>query len=129
MNSKIIEYFISLFLRLKEKKEKEKVKKLISGKEKNELIINNMKSNFPYYYKYISKNKVNLNNILLSLFKHNSKFNKIAHKNLIKNIFLKANSEIISNTLNFYLIAQNYLINIFLWKMKKMKKLKLAIRI
>ena len=114
---------------MKEKKEKEKVKKLISGKEKNELIINNMKSNFPYYYKYISKNKVNLNNILLSLFKHNSKFNKIAHKNLIKNIFLKANSEIISNTLNFYLIAQNYLINIFLWKMKKMKKLKLTMRI
>ena len=60
-----------------------------------------MKSNFPYYYKYISKNKVNLNNILLSLFKHNSKFNKIAHKNLIKNIFIKDNSEIISNSLEF----------------------------
>ena len=60
-----------------------------------------MKSKFPYYYKYISKNKINLNNTLLSLIKHNSKFNNIAHKNLNKNMFLKANSEIISNSLEF----------------------------
>ena len=104
VNSKIIEYFyfsVPETERKKKEKEKEKAQKVISGNEKIELIINNMKSKFPYYYKYISKNKINLNNTLLSLIKHNSKFNNIAHKNLNKNIFLKANSEVISNSLEF----------------------------
>ena len=104
VNSKIIEYFyfsVPEIERINKEKEKEKDKKVISGKEKIELIINNMKSNFPYYYKYISNNNVNLNNILLSLIKHNLKFNYNEHKNLNKDIFLKANSEIISNSLEF----------------------------
>jgi len=59
----MIEYFY-LFVpeieRVKKEKEKEKDKKVISGIEKIELIINNMKPNFPYYNKHIAKNKINL---------------------------------------------------------------------
>ena len=60
INSKIIQYFYLSVPEIERiKKEKEKDKKVISGTEKIELIINNMKINFPYYNKYISKNKIN----------------------------------------------------------------------
>ena len=62
-----------------------------------------MESNFPYYYKYITRNKVNLYNILSSLIKQNLKFNNIAHKILDKESFIKADSEIIPNSLDFFL--------------------------
>ena len=98
INSKIFEYFyfsIPEEIRIEKEKEKEEnTKKKLSNSEKIDLIIKYMNDNYPYYFKYIQNNKINLVDILYSIINQNRTFNSSLENISILIILLVDSSEL-----------------------------------
>ena len=89
INSKIFEYFyFSIPEDIRIEKEK------LSNSEKVELIIKYMNDNYPYYFKYIQNNKINLVDILYSIINQNRTFNSSLENISILIILLVDSSEL-----------------------------------
>ena len=98
INSKIFEYFyFSIPEDIRIEKEK------LSNSEKVELIIEYMNDNYPYYFKYIQNNKINLVDILYSIINQNRTFNS-SLENISESIILLVDS---SELFNKYVFNQD----------------------